>query len=140
MVTPNASFVDSNCVGKATPPRLSFPAHSAPISNIFDKEGTIMYVTMHGSWDRQPAIGYKMIEIAFKKNEDGVFEPVAAPDSKTSWKDIMFSPNPGSCQSQSLTRISCLRLAALAWNPDYTNLFVSSDNDAEGEIWVLTKK
>ncbi len=36
VVTPNSSFADSNCIGKATPPRLSFQAHSAPIAASFD--------------------------------------------------------------------------------------------------------
>lgn len=98
-----------------------------------------MYVTMHGSWDRQPAIGYKLIEIPFKKLDTGLYDPVAAADSKTSWKDIMYAPNAGSCSSMSLTRSTCMRLAAVAWSPDYSTLFVSSDNDAEGEVWVLTK-
>jgi hypothetical protein len=51
----------------------------------------------------------------------------------------MYAPNAGSCSSMSLTRSTCMRLAAVAWSPDYSTLFVSSDNDAEGEVWVLTK-
>jgi hypothetical protein len=99
-----------------------------------------MYITMHGSWDRNPAIGYKVIEVPFTKLDNGVYDPVARADSQTGWKDIMFANNVGGCQSQSLTISSCLRLAALAWDPGFGKLFVSSDNNSEGEIWVLAKK
>lgn len=140
VVTPNNSFNDASCIGKSTPPRLSFPAHSAPISNVFDRNGTNMYVTMHGSWNRQPAQGYRVIEVPFRQLETGEYDPVAPPDSKTGWKDIMWANNVGGCQSQSLTMSSCFRLAGLAWDASYSKLFVSSDNNAEGEIWVLAKK
>lgn len=99
-----------------------------------------MYITMHGSWDRSPAIGYKVIEVPFTKLASGLYDPVAARDSQKGWNDIMYANNVGSCQSQSLTISSCFRLAALAWDPSYSKLFVSSDNNSEGEIWVLAKK
>ena len=140
VVTPNDTFSDASCAGKSTPPRLSFPAHSAPITNVFDRDGANMYVTMHGSWDRSPAIGYKVVEVPFRRLDSGVFDPVAARDSQQGWKDVMWANNPGSCQSQSLTISSCFRLAALAWDQAFARLFVSSDNNSEGEIWVLAKK
>ncbi|KAB5522939.1 soluble quino protein glucose/sorbosone dehydrogenase [Coniochaeta sp. 2T2.1] len=140
VVTPNNTFNDASCVGKSHPPRLSFPAHSAPISNVFDKEGKNMYITMHGSWNRQPAIGYKVVEVPFTQLASGQFDPVAARDSQKGWNDIMWANDPGSCQSQTLTISSCFRLAALAWDPSYSRFFVSSDNNSEGEIWVLAKK
>jgi glucose/arabinose dehydrogenase len=54
VVSPNSSYNDASCNGKATPPRLSFQAHSAPIWNTFDTDAKNMYVAFHGSWDRQP--------------------------------------------------------------------------------------
>jgi hypothetical protein len=95
---------------------------------------------MHGSWNRNPAIGYKVIEVPFTRLADGSFDPVAARDSQKGWRDIMWANNVGGCQSQTLTVSSCFRLAAVAWDPAYERLFVSSDNNSEGEIWVLVKK
>lgn len=51
----------------------------------------------------------------------------------------MFAPDAGSCVSMTLTRSRYMQLAAVAWSPDYSTLFVSSDNDAEGEVWALAK-
>jgi glucose/arabinose dehydrogenase len=140
VVSPNSSFNDASCTGKATPPRLSFPAHSAPIAAAFDANGANLYVTFHGSWNRQPATGYKVIQIPFVKNANGGYEPAAASDSMKGFTDVIAASNPGGCQSQTLTRSSCWRPAALAWDPSGTRLFFSSDNQAEGELFVLAKK
>ena len=140
MVTPNASFSDAECVNKAIPPRLSFPAHVAPISAAFDSGAKNLYITFHGSWNRQPAIGYKVVEVPFTQLADGTYDPVAKSDSQTGFTDVIAASNPGGCQSQSLTMSSCWRLAGLQWDPAGTRLFVSSDNSAEGEIFVLSKK
>jgi hypothetical protein len=98
-----------------------------------------MYVTFHGSWNRQPATGYKVIEIPFTKLAGGQYDPVAQADSKTGFKDIIAATDPGACQSQTLTRSTCWRLAGLSWDPSGTRLFVTSDNASEGEIFVLAK-
>ncbi|KAI0846273.1 soluble quino protein glucose dehydrogenase [Daldinia vernicosa] len=140
VVSPNSTFNDASCEGKAIPPRLSFPAHMAPITNAFDPAGENLYITFHGSWDRQPAQGYFVAEVPFKKNADGGYEPVAAADSKTGYKNIIGAQNPGSCNSPSLTMSSCWRLAGLSWDQAGERLFVSSDNQASGEIFVLRKK
>ncbi|KAI2778750.1 soluble quino protein glucose dehydrogenase [Daldinia loculata] len=140
VVSPNSTFNDASCEGKAIPPRLSFPAHMAPITNAFDPAGENLYITFHGSWDRQPAQGYFVAEVPFKKTADGGYEPVAAPDSKTGYKNIIGAQNPGSCNSPSLTISSCWRLAGLGWDQAGERLFVSSDNQAQGEIFVLRKK
>lgn len=140
VVTPNSSYTDSSCVGKSTPPRLSFPAHSAPIDAAFDRIAANLYVTFHGSWNRQPATGYKLIEIPFTNmSTPGVYEPVAPSDSKTGFRDVVAARDPGSCASQTLTRSSCWRPSAVKWDPAGTRLFMASDNQAEGEIFVLRK-
>jgi hypothetical protein len=139
VVTPNTSFTDSNCVGKATPPRLSFQAHSAPIAASFDSDAKNLYVSFHGSWDRQPATGFKMVEIPFKKGDTGLYEPVASADSMKGYTDVIWAKDPGSCSAQSLTQSSCWRMAAVTWEPAGTRLFVSSDNSDEGEIFVLSR-
>jgi len=77
--------------------------------------------------------------VPFRKNTDGSFGPVAPPDSMQGYKDVFGAQNPGGCQSTTLTRSSCFRLAGIAWDNSYSRLYVSSDNDAEGEVWVLRK-
>jgi hypothetical protein len=139
-VTPNTTFNDASCAGVSNPPRLSFPAHTAPISNVFDKNATNMYITFHGSWDRKPAAGYFIAEVPFTKTADGLYDPVAAADSKTGYKTILSAQAPGNCNSPSLTQSTCWRLAGLTWDNAGQKLFVSSDNQADGEIFVMQKK
>lgn len=138
VVSPNSSYNDATCNGRAVPPRLTFQAHSAPIANTFDSDAKNMYVTFHGSWNRQPATGFKVVQIPFTKLANGTYEPVAPADSMTGYKDIFSAPNPGSCTANGLTMSNCFRLTAAAWDPAGRGLFVGSDNSAEGEIYVLT--
>ncbi|KAI0013855.1 soluble quino protein glucose dehydrogenase [Xylariaceae sp. FL0662B] len=140
VVSPNNTFKDENCDEVSIPPRLSFPAHIAPITNVFDPAGENLYITFHGSWDRQPAQGYFVAEVPFTQLEDGTFDPVAPADSQTGYKNIIGSQNPGSCNSPSLTMSTCWRVAGLAWDAAGERLFVSSDNQAQGEVFVLRKK
>ncbi|KAI1639193.1 hypothetical protein F4809DRAFT_596976 [Biscogniauxia mediterranea] len=141
VVSPNATFTDASCEGQARPARLSFPAHMAPISNAFDAAGENLYITFHGSWDRQPAQGYMVAEVPFTRSaDDGTYEPVAPADSKAGYKTILSAQSPGSCNSPSLTMSTCWRPAGLSWDPAGERLFVSSDNQASGEIFVLRKK
>ncbi|KAI1487556.1 soluble quino protein glucose/sorbosone dehydrogenase [Biscogniauxia mediterranea] len=143
VVSPNATFTDASCEGQARAARLSFPAHMAPISNAFDAAGENLYITFHGSWDRQPAQGYMVAEVPFTRSGadgGGAYEPVAPADSKTGYKTILSAQSPGSCNSPSLTMSTCWRPAGLSWDPAGERLFVSSDNQASGEIFVLRKK
>ena len=135
MVSPNTSFTDTTCAEKSTPPRLSIKAHSAPIDGKFDKDFTNMYVSLHGSWNRQPATGYKVIQIPFKKldGEKGLYDPVAAQDSATGYSDVFWTQNEGSCSSA-----SCLRPTGIAWHPDYSRMYVASDGSV-GELYILFK-
>ncbi|KAK4209949.1 hypothetical protein QBC37DRAFT_403869 [Rhypophila decipiens] len=140
VLSPNSSYNDASCNGKSIPPRLSFQAHSAPIWNAFDKEAKNMYVAFHGSWNRQPATGFKVVQIPFTQLADGSYDPVAPADSMTGYKDIFGAPNPGSCTANGLTMSNCFRLTAASWDPAGRGLFVGSDNSAEGEIYLLTPK
>lgn len=99
-----------------------------------------MYVTFHGSWNRQPATGFKVVEIPFTQLENGQYDPVAAPDSREGYKDIFGATNPGSCTANGLTMSNCFRLTASTWDPAGRGLFVGSDNASEGEIYLLSKK
>jgi len=139
VVTPNSSFADNNCAGKATPPRLSFQAHSAPIAASFDVGAKNLYVSFHGSWNRQPATGFKLVEVPFKQASGGLYEPVASADSNKGYKDIIWAKNTDGCTTAGLQTSSCWRMAGVSWDPAGTRLFVSSDNSAEGEIFVLSR-
>ncbi|KAI1363435.1 hypothetical protein F5Y08DRAFT_329342 [Xylaria arbuscula] len=136
----NGVSSNADCESKSKAPRLSFQAHSAPIWNAFDANATNMYVTFHGSWDRQPPTGFKVVEVPFTKLASGAYDPVAAADSQTGYKDIFSAPNPGGCTANGLTQSNCIRLTAAAWDPAGRGLFVGSDNSAEGEILILSKK
>lgn len=138
---PNTTFPDdASCEAASKPPRLSFLAHMAPITNAFHPSGDALYITFHGSWNRQPASGYKVLEIPFQQNADGVYDPVPAANAQTFGTDVFAASSPSGCNSPSLTMSTCMRLAGLAWEPAGERLFVSSDNQAEGEIFVLHKK
>ena len=132
-------YDDARCASESIPPRLSFQAHSAPIDAVFDPAGENLYITFHGSWDRQPATGYSVVEVPFTTLAAGGYDPVAAADSMDGYTTIFQAQNPAGCQSQSLTMSSCFRLAGLAWDPSGTKLLVSSDNQQEGEMWVMQK-
>ena len=140
VMAPNSSYTDATCVGKAIPPRLSFQAHSAPIWNTFDADGKNMYVTFHGSWDRQPPTGFKVVQVPFTKLPSGEYDPVAPSTSMTGYKDIFSATNPGSCTANGLTNSNCFRLSAATWDPAGRGLFVGSDNSNEGEIYLLAPK
>lgn len=138
VTSPSPQFNDQSCdANNAIKPRLSFQAHSAPIWNAFDAEGNNMYVAFHGSWNRQPPTGFKVVEIPFRRLEDGSYDPVAPQDSREGYRDIFSAVNPTSCTANGLTMSNCFRLTAAAWDPAGRGLFVGSDNSAEGEIFLL---
>jgi glucose/arabinose dehydrogenase len=63
-------------------PALMYQAHSAPIALVFYTGGQFpadyrndAFVAMHGSWNREPATGYKVIRIRFRNGQ-----PVEAED------------------------------------------------------------
>jgi hypothetical protein len=99
-----------------------------------------MYVSFHGSWNRQPATGFKVVEIPFRRLADGSYDPVAAADSMAGYKDIFGQSNPGSCTANGLTNSNCFRLTASTWDPWGRGLMIGSDNSREGEIYLLSKK
>lgn len=91
----------------------------------------------HGSWNRKPATGFKVVQIPFTQLADGSYDPVAPADSRTGYKDIWSNTNPGSCTTNGLTNSNCIRLTASAWDPAGRGLFVASDNSNEGEVVLL---
>ncbi|KAK1491618.1 carbohydrate-binding cytochrome b562 [Colletotrichum cuscutae] len=131
---PNSTFNDDTCTQRSVAPRLSIQAHSAPIGAVFDSAFQNLYVTLHGSWNRSPATGFKVSVVPFTQLTYGVYAPVAAPDSKTGYTDVFWSTNVGSC-----TGSTCLRPSGIVFDKEFSRLFVASDNTAEGELFMLVK-
>lgn len=133
LLTPNETFTDDICTQISRPPRLAIQAHSAPIGAAFDSSFENLYVTLHGSWNRQPATGYKVIQVPFAQLEDGSYDPVAARDSGADgYVDIMWNEDVESC-----TGATCIRPSGITWDRAATRMFVASDNARAGELFVL---
>ena len=83
---PNPEFPSADCSG-ALPTTFNFPAHSAPLQALFYR-GTqfpahyrgALFVAYHGSWNRQPPTGYKVVAVTFT---DGL--PTSVEDFVTGW-------------------------------------------------------
>jgi len=67
-------YTDAWCqnTSNVIPPKYSLPAHTAPMDIIFYETGSFpknysknAFVSMHGSWNRQPAVGYKIVHVLF---------------------------------------------------------------------------
>lgn len=87
-LAPNATFDDTSCDEIARKARLSFQAHSAPLDAKFGEGEKVMYVSFHGSWNRVPPTGFKVVGVPFMKTLQGKYEPVAAADSMEGYFDI----------------------------------------------------
>ncbi len=131
VLKPNATVNDTTCVEKSTPPRLVMQAHSAPIDAVFDDGYNNMYVTFHGSWNRQAPTGFKVVVIPFKNGTNG-YEPVAGPDSNKGYTDIWWTPEASKCSAS-----SCIRPAGIV--KDTKGRFYVTSDAAEGEIFLLAK-
>ncbi|KAJ4367352.1 hypothetical protein N0V83_006933 [Neocucurbitaria cava] len=122
----NATVNDTFCQNDRIAPRITFAAHMAPLDIKFNPNGTASWVTMHGSWNREEPIGYKLVFVQF----DGNGSPTASANSSTAAVDIVSNPDLSACPS------NCFRPVGLAWDSQ-GRLFMSSDST--GEIYVVTK-
>lgn len=129
---PNATFSDATCAELATPPRLSIQAHSAPLDAKFDREAQNLFVTLHGSWNRDVPTGYKVVAIPFTSGSGG-YEPVAAADSRDGYDDVLWDPQTG-CNSS-----RCFRPSGLTWDREFTRMIIASDNSQQGELYLLAR-
>jgi glucose/arabinose dehydrogenase len=46
----DGDYNDTYCLKQTTPPRLTFPAHTAPLDVKFTGNGSSAYISFHGSW------------------------------------------------------------------------------------------
>jgi glucose/arabinose dehydrogenase len=138
VVAPNNTFNDDTCKGLITPPSLLFQAHSAPIDSKFDDAYSNLFVTFHGSWNRSPTTGFKLVTVPFTKGSDGVYKPVAPVTSNTGYTDIFWNPDVTKCSGNGPSFSSgCFRPAGLGFNAG--RLYMTSDTSTDGELWVLGK-
>ncbi|KAF2118602.1 hypothetical protein BDV96DRAFT_643841 [Lophiotrema nucula] len=135
---PNTSFTDDTCNTKAVAPALALFPHSAPIDIKFDADNANAYITYHGSWDRSPTTGFKLVAVPFTKKADGSYGPTDPITSSTAAKDIMSNPDVTKCAGNGPSFSSgCFRPAGLNWDKQ-GRLFMTSDTSA-GEIYILGK-
>ncbi len=83
---PNPEFPGASCQG-VLPTTLNFQAHSAPLQATFYNAAAFpgryqgaLFVAFHGSWNRQPPTGYKVVAVTFA---DG--KPTGVEDFVTGW-------------------------------------------------------
>ncbi|GAB1527184.1 hypothetical protein RhiTH_010359 [Rhizoctonia solani] len=124
-------------------PVLSMQSHSAPLDIVFynaPSEGSEGYdnarlyavntewngdafVSFHGSWNRDPPTGYKVVRIPWNNGA-----PVASADSRNGYETVVGAPDLSQCPN------GCIRPVGVAFDR-LGRLFVSSDTT--GEIFIV---
>jgi len=119
------------------PPVLSMPAHNAPLGVTFyngegcdeipgafpcSMEGDA-FVALHGSWNSDDKVGYKVVHIPFSKSSPYL------PTGEIN--DLLYEPNLASCNN------NCLRPVNVVFNKN-GHLIVSADSSSE--IFKVTYK
>jgi len=122
---PNGTSNDQLCRENRIAPRLTFPAHWAPLDIVFTANGSMAWLTSHGSWDRDEPDGYMLFALEFANGE-----PTHPANSTTAVIPIMKNQDNSKCPK------GCFRPVSLAWDTK-GRLFMSSDST--GEIYVITK-
>ncbi|KAL1845363.1 hypothetical protein VTK73DRAFT_624 [Phialemonium thermophilum] len=118
---------DRSCLNDYVPPRLTFQAHMAPLDIKFTPDGSLAYITFHGSWNRDKPAGYKLSTVAFA---DG--QPVDAPDSTTAVSDVLSNADTSACPGK------CFRPVGLAIDTAVGGrVFMTSDST--GEIYAIQR-
>ncbi|KAH8903929.1 hypothetical protein BR93DRAFT_986040 [Coniochaeta sp. PMI_546] len=112
----------SDCAQRE-PGRLHFHSHLAPLDVKFNSNATSVYIAFHGSWDRNPADGYRVMRVDFKNGQ-----PVADQTSKTAQIPVIENSNIGACPN------SCFRPVGLDFDVK-GRLYMSSDS--LGEVYKL---
>ena len=133
VLAPNSTFNDTTCRQKSVAPRLTFQAHSAPLDAEFDADFSNLYVTFHGSWNRAPATGFKVVQVPFNKTANGSFAPAAALSSEQGYTDIFWNADVTKCST-----IQCFRPAGMLQD-SFGRFYITSDASIEGEMFLIGK-
>lgn len=114
-------------------------AHSAPIDSKFDLTYSNLFVTFHGSWNRSPTTGFKLVVVPFTKGTDGLYKPIAPSTSNTGYTDVMSNPDVTKCAGNGPSFSSgCFRPAGLLFDSE-GRLYMTSDTTSQAELWILGK-
>jgi Raf kinase inhibitor-like YbhB/YbcL family protein len=80
--TPPGGISKEEWKARSTPMAIGYTAHSAPMQLVFYTGGTFpreyegdAFVTMRGSWNRNPASGYEIVRVRFAQGQPTGFEP-----------------------------------------------------------------
>ncbi|EUC41100.1 hypothetical protein COCMIDRAFT_107087 [Bipolaris oryzae ATCC 44560] len=130
VLEPNATFTDTTCRERSVAPRIAFPAHSTPLDAKFNAGFSALYVTLHGSWNRDPPVGFKVIQVPFGL-ADGGFGPTRGSNAPEAWEDVLWNGRVDTC-----SKTSCFRPVGLAVDR-WGRVYVSSDSSVEGEVVML---
>ncbi|TID21305.1 soluble quino protein glucose dehydrogenase [Venturia nashicola] len=120
----NSTVNDDICANDRIAPRLTFPAHWAPLDIKFNARGDTAWITSHGSWNRDAPDGY-LFTVGYSNGM-----PTAASSSTTAVIPIMRNQDNSKCLGD------CFRPVGLAWDST-GRLFMTSDST--GEIYVVTR-
>ncbi|RDA83195.1 hypothetical protein CP532_1238 [Ophiocordyceps camponoti-leonardi (nom. inval.)] len=88
------NFSDEWCHSETVAPMLTLDAHLAPLDIEFHPDGSEAYVSMHGSWNRDPGVGYRLSRFAFA--DDGF--PLHDRSSRTAEEPMLWDVG-GNCPS-----------------------------------------
>jgi glucose/arabinose dehydrogenase len=127
---PNSSFNDGWCESNAQPPELILAPHVAPLDMKFGvkKDDNNLYIGMHGSFDTDQPIGYKVVIVSGHYNS-GKWAPASGVQTPTT--DLLANQDETKCDK------GCFRPVGLAFDKDGNNLFVSSDTS--GEVFLVKR-
>jgi glucose/arabinose dehydrogenase len=133
VLEPNATFNDATCKERSVAPRVALPAHSTPLDAKFNTDFSALYVTLHGSWNRNPPVGFKVIQVPFGQ-QDGGFGPTRASNATEAWNDVLWNERVETCSTT-----SCFRPVGMVVDR-WGRVYVSSDSPVEGEVVVLGRE
>ncbi|KAM5358919.1 hypothetical protein ACJA88_015259 [Fusarium oxysporum] len=119
-------LTDEECKSDYVAPVLAFQAHTAPLDMKFDINGTRAYISFHGSWNRNPPVGY---EVSYVDFENGL--PAVSSRSTNAATPIIYNEDVSNCPDD------CFRPVGLAWDLE-GRLWFSSDKT--GEIFMLSQE
>ncbi|PNY27599.1 L-sorbosone dehydrogenase [Tolypocladium capitatum] len=119
-----SNFTDASC-GEAVAPYVTLSAHLAPLDMEFQDDGSAAYISMHGSWNRQPPNGYRLSRLSFAAGF-----PVHERSSQDAEERIMWNADDAACPG------GCFRPVGLALGGGGKRLYMTSD--ATGELTAIT--
>ncbi|EMT74491.1 hypothetical protein ACKRZS_005165 [Fusarium odoratissimum] len=120
------ALTDAECKSDYVAPVLAFQAHTAPLDLKFNENGTRAYISFHGSWNRNPPVGYRVSYVDFQNGR-----PASSSRSTNATTPIIYNKDLSKCPDE------CFRPVGLAWDSK-GRLWFSSDKT--GEVFVLSQE